>query len=140
MNATLGFYVPPTAKVIRRWDLGFKDFQERCKQNSKQYRHSWSSLIWVSTICLFGPICKYMGKKQVTFVYLQPVRIRKKNQRFFNEDEDTSYSPTKSPRKITKPAVSCHSSFTLYYLSRVMRKPVFKNFRHKRGCIATENG
>ena len=48
------------------------------------------------------------------------MRIRKKNQRFFNEDEDTSYSPSKSPRKITKPAVG---SVLSCYLSRLMTKP-----------------
>ncbi|XP_064601675.1 protein lin-9 homolog isoform X2 [Liolophura sinensis] len=35
-----------------------------------------------------------------------PPRIRKKNRLFFNDDEETSYSPIRSPRKQSKPAAS----------------------------------
>lgn len=68
-----------------------------------------------------------------------PARIRKKNQRFFNEDEDTSFSPTKSPRKITKPArfrnyISGHDKRTAQVIGVKLRNLLKLPKAHKWVC------
>ena len=40
--------------------------------------------------------------KEVAHILFQPPRIRKKNQRLYNDDEETDYSPARSPKKQPK--------------------------------------
>ena len=40
--------------------------------------------------------------KEPVHILFQPPRIRKKNQRFYNDDEETDYSPVRSPKKQAK--------------------------------------
>ncbi|XP_060086332.1 protein lin-9 homolog isoform X1 [Ylistrum balloti] len=51
-----------------------------------------------------------------------PPRIRKKNQKFYNDDEDTSYSPSKSPRRTSRAPSSLRSRNTKILLSSSDKK------------------
>ena len=46
----LGFYVPPTAKVIRRWDLGLKS-------HPKDWRSPRTSVISKAVVKVYMRVC-----------------------------------------------------------------------------------